>query len=58
VTAGRPLIRRARPEEADDLTALARRSKAHWRYDPEFMQAAASTIVVSPGLLTADRPTS
>ncbi len=30
-------IRRARPGEAAALTALALRSKAHWRYDDAFM---------------------
>lgn len=30
-------IRRARPGEAQELTALALRSKAHWRYDEAFM---------------------
>ena len=30
-------IRRARPDEADALTALATRAKAHWGYDAEFM---------------------
>jgi GNAT superfamily N-acetyltransferase len=30
-------IRRARPDEADALTRLAVRAKAHWGYDAEFM---------------------
>ncbi len=30
-------IRRARPDEADALTALATRAKAHWGYGAEFM---------------------
>lgn len=30
-------IRRAHPHEADALTALATRAKAHWGYDTEFM---------------------
>ena len=34
-------IRRARPDEADALTALATRAKAHWGYDAEFMAALA-----------------
>ena len=54
MTASQPLIRRALPEEADDLTALAVRSKAHWRYDAEFMKAAASTIGVSPASVRDD----
>lgn len=35
-----PRIRRARPSEADELSAVARRSKAHWGYDAEFMERA------------------
>lgn len=31
-------IRRARPDEADALSALARRSKAHWGYDATFLE--------------------
>ena len=31
-------IRRARPDEADALSALARRSKAHWGYDADFLE--------------------
>jgi len=33
-----PRIRRARPTEADDLSALAARSKAHWGYDAVFLE--------------------
>lgn len=40
-------IRRARPHEADGLTALARRSKAHWGYDAAFMERAATEMVVT-----------
>ena len=32
-------IRRARPEEADALRALAHRSKAHWPYSDAFLEA-------------------
>ena len=32
-------LRAARPGEADALSALAQRSKAHWGYDAEFMAA-------------------
>jgi GNAT superfamily N-acetyltransferase len=32
------IIRRARPDEADALSALAQRSKAHWGYDAEFLE--------------------
>ena len=33
----KPAIRRARPEEAPALRALAHRSKAYWPYTPEFL---------------------
>ena len=32
-------IRRAREDEADALTALALRSKAHWGYSPDQIEA-------------------
>lgn len=32
-------LRPARPEEAADLSALALRSKGHWGYDAEFLEA-------------------
>jgi ADP-ribose pyrophosphatase YjhB (NUDIX family) len=46
-------IRRARRGEADALTALARRSKAHWDYDPEFIERAAAEMVVRPADIDA-----
>jgi GNAT superfamily N-acetyltransferase len=36
----------ARPGEAASLTALCLRSKAHWRYDAEFMRLSARTLKV------------
>lgn len=47
-------IRRARPEEAGQLTSLALRSKAHWGYDPEFMEGAAAAIAISPASVEQD----
>lgn len=41
-----PRIRRARVDEAERLTLLARRSKAHWGYDAEFMRRVADDIVI------------
>jgi GNAT superfamily N-acetyltransferase len=40
-------IRRARPEEADALTELALRSKAHWGYDAEFLADCREALAVS-----------
>jgi N-acetylglutamate synthase-like GNAT family acetyltransferase len=34
-----PLIRRARPGEAEELSALTGRSKAHWGYDAALLAA-------------------
>jgi len=41
-------LRRARPEEADALTALAIRSKAHWGYDADFMQRCIPELRITP----------
>lgn len=40
-------MRRARPDEASPLTELAFRSKAHWGYDREFMQACRAALRVT-----------
>ena len=37
--AGTPRVRPARPDEAEALTALVLRSKAHWGYDEAFTAA-------------------
>jgi GNAT superfamily N-acetyltransferase len=42
-----PAIRRARPEEADLLSALGLRSKAHWGYDAEFLAACRDDLTLS-----------
>jgi GNAT superfamily N-acetyltransferase len=42
-----PAIRRARPEEAATLSALALRSKAHWGYDAEFLAACRGDLTLS-----------
>jgi GNAT superfamily N-acetyltransferase len=41
------VLRRARPDEAIPLTELAYRSKRHWGYDREFMEACRATLRVS-----------
>jgi GNAT superfamily N-acetyltransferase len=41
-------IRPARPGEAEALTALCVRSKAHWGYDAAFMAKAMSELTVRP----------
>jgi GNAT superfamily N-acetyltransferase len=39
-------IRIARPEEAEMLSALCRRSKAHWGYDAQFMRLSEAALAV------------
>lgn len=46
------VVRRARPDEAIPLTELAYRSKAHWGYDREFMEACRATLRVSAELIS------
>ena len=40
-------IREASPSEADQLTELALRSKAHWGYDAEFLEDARSDLTLT-----------
>lgn len=47
-------IRRATPEEAEALTALAKRAKAHWGYDAHFMERIADAMSLSSTDLAAD----
>jgi GNAT superfamily N-acetyltransferase len=44
----RERIRRALPDEADALTALAARSKAHWGYDAGFMERIRDAMALDP----------
>jgi GNAT superfamily N-acetyltransferase len=41
-------IRRALPEEAPLLSALAFRSKSHWGYDPDFLEMCRANLSYSP----------
>jgi GNAT superfamily N-acetyltransferase len=41
-------IRRARPDDAGDISELAVRSKGHWGYDPEFLEACREDLALSP----------
>ena len=43
-----PRIRRARPDEADALSALAARSKAHWGYDTDFLERVRDAMTLRP----------
>jgi GNAT superfamily N-acetyltransferase len=41
-------IREARPDEAEMLSALAMRSKAHWGYDVDFLEACRADLTLTP----------
>ena len=43
-----PRIRRAHPDEADALSALAGRSKAHWGYDAVFLEQIRDAMTLHP----------
>jgi GNAT superfamily N-acetyltransferase len=46
------VIRRARPDEGEALTRLARRSKAYWGYDADFLNRAAPELTVTSRAIT------
>ena len=48
-----PTLRRARPEEAPALRALAHRSKAYWPYSPEFLAAVEPMLQLEPADVAA-----
>ncbi len=48
-------IRHAREDEADALSALAVRSKAHWGYDDVFMAACRAELTVQPSIIAQGR---
>ena len=48
-------IRRAEAGEAQALTALCLRSKAHWGYDAEFMRLCVPSLTVSEGTIAEGR---
>lgn len=45
------VIRRARPSEAEALSELAIRSKGHWGYEPEFLEACRPELTLSAHLI-------
>ena len=47
-------IRPAHPAEAELLTSIALRSKAHWGYDPGFMQACVPALTLTPARIQAE----
>jgi GNAT superfamily N-acetyltransferase len=50
---GPAVIRRARPDEAGALRALAHRSKAHWPYDDDFLARVRPLLQLEPGDIEA-----
>ena len=51
------LFRNALKGEAELLSAVAFRSKAHWGYSPEFMEACRDELTYSPGEILAQDST-
>ena len=49
------LVRKAKIDEAESLTALCVRSKAHWGYDAEFMRLCTAALTVSEASIAAGR---
>lgn len=50
---GAPIVRRAQRAEAAGLSELALRSKAHWGYDADFLEACRDVLTVSPADIDA-----
>ncbi|MFJ8928412.1 GNAT family N-acetyltransferase [Streptomyces sp. NPDC102364] len=50
-------LRPAHPDEAERLSALALRSKAHWGYDEAFMAACVDELTLHPSEVTRRRTT-
>jgi GNAT superfamily N-acetyltransferase len=42
------ILRPARPAEAGEISELALRSKAHWGYDPAFLEACRDDLTIDP----------
>jgi GNAT superfamily N-acetyltransferase len=52
---GKFTVRTARPEEAEALTAICKRSKAHWGYDAEFLRLSSLSLTVTPEAIATGR---
>ncbi len=50
-----PTIRPARRHEAEALSALCKRAKAHWGYDAEFMLLSDASLTITPALIETGR---
>ena len=49
-----PMVRAAGPDDVPGLSDLAFRSKAHWGYDAQFMEACREELAVPPAALASD----
>ncbi|MFD5321811.1 GNAT family N-acetyltransferase [Streptomyces sp. NPDC127098] len=49
-----PVLRRAEPHEADALTALTHRSKAHWGYPRDVLDRWRDLLTITAGTIRAD----
>jgi len=49
------IVRPARPDEADALTALCLRAKAYWGYDADFMARSRASLTISRALIETGR---
>ena len=47
-------LRAAQPGDADHLTGLALRSKAHWGYDEAFIEACRAELTITPERIAAE----
>lgn len=48
-------VRPALPDEAEELTRLCIRSKAHWGYDADFMRLSRPGLTVTPAMIAEHR---
>ena len=48
-------LRDAAPGEAEELSALALRSKAHWRYSKEFIESCKRELTYRPGQIADEK---
>jgi N-acetylglutamate synthase-like GNAT family acetyltransferase len=48
-------IRAPRPDEAAALSALCKRSKAHWGYDADFLARSDAALTIAPELIATGR---
>ena len=55
VVRSEPVLRPARPSEANEITALTLRSKGYWAYDPEVLDGMRPMLTMNPDQIRDDR---